>query len=233
MPSRILLILSAVAAFSSAANAQTVLYDNHQDAITAYYSVGSQGPLYNSFSTGSSTALLTDVKLSLETLSGVGSTSMTVGLYADSSSFPGAQIQVIGTLNVGAPGLYDFPVNPAISLNANTRYWIGVSGPGNSIAGWAWTGNTSGTGNIANEFYCYSSVVSRPTAVPGRPQARGASVSFGCYSNGETQDPFLMTVTAGSAAAAPALSFTGITVLALLLAASAVLFLRRNQPTKS
>jgi hypothetical protein len=156
---------------------------------------------------------------------------MTVGLYADSSSFPGAQ--VIGTLSVGAQGIYDFPVNPGISLNPNTRYWIGVSGLGNSVAGWASTGSTAGTGNIANEFYCYSSVVSRPTAIPGSPPARGACVSLGRDSNGATVDPFLMTVTAGSAAAAPALSFTGITVLALLLAASAASFLRWNHPTES
>jgi len=230
-PHRGLFILGCASVLISAASAQTVLYGNLNATINGYTGVG---PLFNSFSTGSAALNLTDVKVVMESNHSIGGT-FTVGLYADNSTYPGNLLATLGTLNDSTlatvpGGTYDLAVSPGIALTANTRYWIGMvaSGGGTISSSWATTNSSNGTGNIGNEYSCQLAESNRPTSLTPKPH--GASVVLQCTSN--TVDPFIMQVTAtastSSAAAAPALSFTGITVLGLLLAASAVLFLRRS-----
>jgi hypothetical protein len=230
-PYRGLFILGCASILISAASAQTVLYGNLNATINGYTGVG---PVFNSFSTGSAALNLTDVKVVMESNHSIGGT-FSVGLYADNSTYPGNLISTLGSLNDSTlatvpGGTYDFTVNPGIALTANTRYWIGMvaSGGGTISSSWATTNSSNGTGNIGNEYSCQLAENNRLTSVG--PQPHGAAVSLQCTSN--TVDPFIMQVTASAPAVAtaqaPALSFTGITVLAILLAASAVIFLRRS-----
>jgi len=227
---RFLLILGCVLLAAAAANAQTVVFGNLNSQIKGYFPIG---PIYASFSTGSGAVNLTDVQLKLESLDGMPN-GFSVGLYADSSTTPGNLIQTLGSMQdsaiSGSGATYDFPVSPGIALAPNTRYWIGLASGTGSATGWALTGSTAGTGAIASEFYCIELPdEEQPTA---RHAARPRGIPDGCFPN--TQDPFVMQVTVSTAAAsAPALSFTGITLLSLLLAASAGIFLRRSQPRAS
>jgi len=228
---RFLLILGCVALICSAANAQTVVFGNLNAPLKGYLGIG---PLYASFSTGSSATALTDVQLNLEFLDGDGA-GFSVGLYADSNTTPGNLIQTIGSMtdsSISDSGAtYNFPVSPGIALAANTRYWIGLSSDSGSNTGWEVTGSSAGTGAIASEFYCVEIPQPQPRHA-SRPQPRG--IPNGCYPN--TTDPFVMQVTVTpqtSTPSAPALSFTGIMLLSLLLAASAATFLRRTQPRES
>jgi hypothetical protein len=234
-------MLGGAALMAFTANAQTVLYGNLNATIGTYFQVSSKGPLYNSFSTGTAGLLLTDVKVYLDLAdSPIG--TVTVGLFSDSSIFPGSQIKVLATINdssvVSNGGVFDIPVNPGIALAANTRYWIGMTASGSAIQ-WASTFTTTGTGNIANEYNC-SAVISGGGGQTGSTSPRsarphGTISTTACFSN--VNDPFLMQVTAGaapaSAAAVPALSFYGMTLLTLLLAASAVIFMRRAHSSAS
>lgn len=93
---------------------------------------------------------------------------MTVALYADSSTSPGALLTTIGTLH-GASlsmmlGNFDFPLGSAFPLTASQRYWIGISTSNGSIAGWAKAQNNTGLG-VANEFW-YSNGMVHPNADP-------------------------------------------------------------------
>jgi hypothetical protein len=242
-------MLSATALPASAASAQTALYGNlppnTDPSAYNYLQVSSQGPLYSSF-LSSSSAVLTDVKVYLTLADSPAGGSVAVGLFGDSTTCstgpahcPGTLIQQIGTVSdsqVTAAGAYDIPVNPGISLSANTRYWIGMNSSSSEIE-WALTGSLAGTGDIANEYYCYYQSNVGLTAVPGRPQPRTASYWLTCQYNStpyefeEIVDPFVMQVSGSpNTSAAPTLSLTGILVLTLLLAASAVLFLRRSRP---
>lgn len=234
---RFLPMLGAAALLASAAHAQTVLYGNLNATIGTYYAVEGQGPLYNSFSTGSTSVLLTDVKVYLQ-LEDDPVNGVTVALYADSNSSPGAQIKALGSLSdstIVSPGVFDVPVNPGVTLSPNKRYWIGMSVSGQSEIAWASTNSTGGTGNIANEYNCYWGYFSRPTQTPTKPLAHGEPISFQCFSNSVSQDPFLMQVTATAVTPlnVPDLSFTGMTLLTLLLAACAAVFLNRSATNES
>jgi len=226
---RILLILVSIGLVASAASAQTVLYNNLSSPIDYYYPIG---PIYNSFSTGSTGLVLSDVKLNLEFLDGAP-TGFSVGLYADSSATPGTLIQSLGSMSdsaiSGNGAVYDFPVSPGVSLAANTRYWIGLTTSNGSNTGWATTDSTSGTG-VLGAWTCFDYVLTSATT---RPTAKPRGFPVGCFQN--TAGSFIMevTATAPAAATAPALSFSGMLVLTLLLAASAALFLRRSSPVQS
>ena len=144
------------------------LFDNLGDA-----NVGNRTPFvfhqYQSFSTGVSSFLFDDVKLSLD---GDGSalTSFSIGLYADSSTTPGALIQDLGTLldnaiPSGAFTVVDYSF-AGIALLANTRYWIGMSSANQSNVLWAIEDplNNPGDIGVAGEYVSDSGVVSLSTS---------------------------------------------------------------------
>ena len=222
-------------AWASAANAQVVLYGNLSATIADYAGVDYQGPRYNSFSTGSSPVTLTDVKLNLDLLDGPRG-SMTVGLYSDSSHTPGTLLTVIGTLDdhliAEHGGVSDFPVSPGFALTANTRYWIGVSTSNASLAGWATTEDTAGTGNIGNEYSCYTIQVQLPGIRSLRPAAStGGGTQLVCSQN--IDDPYLMEITGTVPHSVPALSTWGMFGTALLLMACSACMIRGAQRVRS
>lgn len=155
----------AAAAFAMASSTwicpagATIIYDNLSFPTTFSDSIraSTDGPLGNSFSTGANAFTLTDVKVKveLETRTPVAGASVTVGLYADSSTSPGSLISTIGTFldtQLGArfePVIMDFAL-AGIALDANTRYWIMLSTDNNSRAGWAAAGG-DGSGSTYGE----------------------------------------------------------------------------------
>jgi hypothetical protein len=83
---------------------------------------------YASFSTGSQTFNLTDLSLVLGS-GGTPEGTVSINLYSDGDGGPSSYITNIGSITdqavaYGGTGIYTFTTNT--SLNANTRYWIGV-----------------------------------------------------------------------------------------------------------
>ena len=232
-----------VLSIASAASAQT-LYNNLPPAVTIgnYYDIagGNQpdaGPLYNSFSTGSSNVLLTDVKVYLERMAApLGAFNM--ALWTSLGDYPNTEIQGLGAMNDTAVstsgGVYDFPVNPGVQLTANTRYFIELyatnSGAEAVSTYWASTDSTSGTGNVGGEYNCFEGFFNFETPASVRGARPHGTTGLGCFSNTEANDPFIMEVTAGpqSTASAPDLTLPGMAVLSILLAVSAILLQRRQ-----
>ncbi|HEY7096656.1 MAG TPA: cytochrome c peroxidase [Terriglobales bacterium] len=80
--------------------------------------------------------------------------SITIGLYTDSSTSPGALLTVIGSRGdsqLTSSPVDDLPLLTPFSLTAGTRYWIGISTSDNSLAGWGFTGDMSGI-DVASEY---------------------------------------------------------------------------------
>ena len=236
---KLLLSLFSVALTASAAPTTISLYDNLNAQVSTYYVLAFNGPLYNSFSTGSSAVLLTDVKLMLEEINAFNSGTLTVALYANSGNAPGTQLQVLGTLTDATvsipdgPSPYDFPVSPGVQLAANTRYWIGLTTANNSQSGWVVTNSLTGTGNISSEFSCTRQ--QQVTSAQTRGIKANIQVALTCGQNNGAGGfpPFLMTVNASSAATpppatVPTLSAWGLLGLTALLVASAALFANRS-----
>ena len=79
---------------------------------------------------------------------------LTVGLYADSSTSPGALLDSLGTINdsslTTSPADYAFPVTP-FPL-ASGRYWIVISSSNGSSAAWSMTDIMTGVGVSSGYF---------------------------------------------------------------------------------
>jgi hypothetical protein len=146
----------AAAALAPLPAAATNIYDNISVSSGGLDRASVDGPLYDSFSTGSTAV---DLTLVLANLSNNGVTesggSFSVNLYADSSASPGVLLTTITTLpdsdlstNIDSVGL--FPASP-IPLTADTRYWIGVVGAASSVA-WSSASDSTGTG-VTGEFW--------------------------------------------------------------------------------
>lgn len=116
------------------------------------------GPLYDSFSTPGSRQTITGLTLKLEGSNQDG--TLTVGLYADSSTTPGGLISALGTFDDSTIGstVADYavtlPINPP-TLAAGTRYWIGLTDTKNGGVSWsfpAYSSTPSGTGVVGEYF---------------------------------------------------------------------------------
>ena len=163
-------------AFNSEANAG-VIYDNLPPITSngGLDPVADDGPSYNSFSTGSSDLLLTDVKMLLQRSLGTPS-HFTVSLLSDSSNTPGSLLKTLGTfsdsdLSISAT-VYDISVD-SFALAANTRYWIELNTvPGAvSTVEWNYASSAAVTG-VSNEYWAYTpfgglTVTANSDAPPG------------------------------------------------------------------
>jgi len=124
--------------------------------------VNSFGPLADSFSTGSSSFEFDSltVKLSNQLLDPVVSSALgvspcsgascgttTIFLLSDSSTSPGAQIEMLGTLNNSSlsitPGLFTFNSFAPVDLQSNTRYWIELTSTDEN-SWWQFDGGVNG-----------------------------------------------------------------------------------------
>lgn len=154
-----------------------VIYDNLPPASSngGLDPVADDGPAYNSFSTGSSDLLLTDVKMLLQRSLGTAS-QFKVSLLSDSSHSPGSLLTTLGTFNDSdlslTAAIYDISVN-SYALAANTRYWIELSSVPNSVSTveWNYASSAAGTG-VSSEYWAYTpsetiTVAANSDAPPG------------------------------------------------------------------
>jgi hypothetical protein len=131
-----------------------ILYDNLGATTSSNDSISLFGPLADSFSTGASAVILTDVKVLLSGAPNEGSTD--VQLLGDDGTSPGSLLTTIGSLSdaslTGTDTVFDFPLGTPFGLAADTRYWIQLSSTPGSGARWDWSSDTSGVG-VAAEFF--------------------------------------------------------------------------------
>jgi hypothetical protein len=143
------------------------IYDNLAQASAGYDGVGSgglvEGPLYDSFSTGTGSGiLLTGVQLLLSR-SGGSSGTTSIGIYNNdagtSPPSPGSLFATIGTVTdsslSGTASVWNVSLGSSLSLAASTRYWVGLSTNNNASMQWWYAASGTGTG-VANEFFSNS-----------------------------------------------------------------------------
>jgi hypothetical protein len=144
---------------AGAAASATVLYDNLSAPIDGEDSISALGPLADSFSTGGSVMLLTNLRVMV---SGDPASNGDIGisLLADNGTSPGASIAMLGSIaaaSLGTDLLYDFSPASPITLAPNTRYWIELTTL-NASATWPFSFDVSGTG-VGSEFFSNSTGV--------------------------------------------------------------------------
>ena len=144
-------IIAGAALASNNANAD-VLYNNLGAISDGDDAASTVGPLYDSFSTGSSPFSLDAI---FYLVSGVPSDGGTynVTLYADNSGTPGSVILNFAGTNdfilPGSPGVVDTSFVPYL-LTADTRYWVSISSTDSIV--WYRSLDTSEPG-VAGEFF--------------------------------------------------------------------------------
>ena len=155
-----------------------VIYNNLAQASAGYDGVGSgglvEGPLYDSFSTGTGSGfLLTGVQLLLS--NGGGSSGTTsIGIYTNDSTTsppsPGSLFATIGTVSdsslSGTASVWTVSLGSPLSLAASTRYWVGLSTNNNATMQWWYASTDDGTG-VASEYFSNSGgTYANPTIGP-------------------------------------------------------------------
>jgi hypothetical protein len=145
-------ILLMVIAFSAVAKADTI-YNNLLSASSYSDSIQSFGPLADSFSTGPSGFILSNVQV-LVSGDNTSAGSFSVLLLADNSTSPGASLLTLGTASdsslSSSPAALSF--STTYFLDPNTRYWIElIAGAGGTSGLWAWTQDQSAQG-VAGEY---------------------------------------------------------------------------------
>jgi len=134
-----------------------VLYDDL--ALSQDGTGDSLNTLGDSFSTGTNTSPLSDVKLVLVAGSPSDGGSVQVGLYSDTGTptapNPGSLLLNIGSLAdsslTSTPTVYDFSLATPYALADNTRYWVEISSS-NGSAAWEYSYNNAGVG-VVNEYW--------------------------------------------------------------------------------
>ncbi|HTS49771.1 MAG TPA: Ig-like domain-containing protein [Bryobacteraceae bacterium] len=187
----------------------TVLYDALNGETQGADYVFGDGPLYVSFSTGSSPVALSDVMAKLTAAQGGASGSITVGLYSDAATRPGNLLVQIGTLadSMVSPSSYanfDFPVSPVYQLKANTRYWIGFISVNQTVIHLAWTDDLSGTG-VGTEYLFFQGSVRSNAHDQAAYQLRitGTAITVGAPTSITAVSGNNQTGVVGTALAAP------------------------------
>jgi len=152
-------------ALSLAAHASTLLdnVNNTPGTVLGTFPIGSEGPEGDSFSTGSSTFMVTQVALKLQGVQ--DGETFNISLYSDNATSctaipvctggPLAPLYSIATMDDNSLSTaltnYVFVLATPQTLAANTRYWIIASSTNNSQTLWSYTEDLSGTG-ITGEF---------------------------------------------------------------------------------
>ncbi|MGD0060576.1 MAG: VPDSG-CTERM sorting domain-containing protein [Verrucomicrobiia bacterium] len=167
MANSVVKMLVLTGLLASAISAKAIpIYNNLAATSSGIDPVGSFGPLYDSFTSASSVQAITGLELalygptvsvgpSLTALNGVGPATITVGLYSDSSTTPGALIATLGTISDASisAGISDYTVSLLTDpvLAASTRYWIGLSDTGTTTE-WSYSSDLSGTG-VSGQYF--------------------------------------------------------------------------------
>jgi hypothetical protein len=150
------------------------LYNNLPATTVGADSVSDFGPLFDSFSTGSSAVVLSSVTLDVLAVNPDSGGSFTVTLDSDIPGSPatvdppGPVLETIGTISDSSLTtlLADYTLTADYALSADTRYWIELNSTGSdSSALWSWSLDTSGPG-VAGEFFANDNGVFPNTGGP-------------------------------------------------------------------
>ena len=114
------------------------------------------GPAYASFTSAGIAQNLTGLTLDLYGSARTG--TLTIDLYSDSNTYPGALIATLATKDDSSIAIgyseYSWSFSGPL-LAANTRYWIGLAD--NDGVYWAWT-SIAGGGGVADEYIAHTGV---------------------------------------------------------------------------
>jgi hypothetical protein len=167
MTSRLITVACGLASLLAAPSTicrADVIYDNLSQTSGGTDGVGPgglvEGPLYDSFSTGTGSGfLLTSVQLLLS--NGGGSSGTTsIGIYNNnpgtSPPSPGSLFATIGTVTdsslSGTASAWNVSLGSPLSLAASTRYWVGLSTNNGASMQWWYASSDAGTGVGAEYF---------------------------------------------------------------------------------
>jgi len=115
--------------------------------------------LADSFSTGTTAVTLTDVPLSLDASNPAASGTFAIELLPDAGITPNFGASLAGIAGVAdtsltaSPADYDYVLSTAVSLAANTRYWIAFVLTSGTSAQWSSDAGNSGTGTASEHYY--------------------------------------------------------------------------------
>ena len=134
-------------------------------------SVSGEGPIYDSFTSGAA-GQIDDLQLILGLCDCFAPGSFQVGLYADDSGTPGAEIgpalaNISDSSLSTTPAVYDITLS--VPVDADTVYWIGLSGA-TTDAKWYYDSDDSGIGVAGESYYNDSSAPNSNSDVDGAYQ---------------------------------------------------------------
>jgi hypothetical protein len=119
----------------------------------------SEGPLAQSFSSGSAPIVLTDLKLDLLDATPSDGGTITIELFTDGggTNGPATMLATLGTIADSAltstAAFYDLAISNFVTLAANTTYWIELTATAGSGAHWEAANGATGTGVSGQEAY--------------------------------------------------------------------------------
>ncbi|MBS1718594.1 MAG: PEP-CTERM sorting domain-containing protein [Armatimonadetes bacterium] len=175
---RVAPLLGLALVVASAANANAI-YDNLNASTSGSDPIQSFGPLYDSFSVGSSSVVIDSIIVSLINPNGSNG-AFTVNLYADNNTSPGSWLAGTGSISDGFIGSSTTQLTiggGGVGLNANTRYWVGLVADGvvGSGVNWNWSSDISGVG-VAGEFFANANGVFSNDSGPYQMQVNTTAV---------------------------------------------------------
>jgi hypothetical protein len=144
--------------------ASTVLFDNTMVFPDGADPIATVGPIYDSFSTGANSGFLSNAEFLLSSLDPTSTAALSVDLFSSNPPDPvtgvpsvGSFIVSLGTISdsqlSAVPGIFTLSLVSNPALAANTRYWIGLTGPSSS-ATWNWTLDSTSQGiGSESEFF--------------------------------------------------------------------------------
>ena len=146
MQVRFLQLLCLAGALASALSADVVFSNISESSVGADgVDASFAGPLYDSFTSLGAAGQITNLQLVLNLCQNdncPSSGTVEVGLYADDSTTPGAELSALGSISdsllSGTPATYQIALTAFPVLTADTRYWIGLSG--DTTAQWSYDG---------------------------------------------------------------------------------------------
>jgi hypothetical protein len=141
--------------------ANKTLFDDTGSTYTGGLGISpsSEGPLAQSFSSGSAPILLTDLKLELDDSNPSDGGTITIELFTSAglATGPGAEVGVLGTIAdstlTTSFASYDISFSNFFTLAANTTYWIELAATAGSGAQWDAANGASGTGVSGQEAF--------------------------------------------------------------------------------
>jgi hypothetical protein len=166
-----LLKVSFIAGILGLAAHAGIIYDNITGVTSFDRSSVGVNNLYDSF-TAPSNSSLTGLEMILDAFTPADGGSITIALYADSSTSAGSLIATLATVNDSAlpstPTIEAITLGSNPSLTAGTRYWIGISTSNASSIEWSYEGKTGGGIGVSGEYWERGTSVAANSPAPSR-----------------------------------------------------------------